>query len=78
MKRTPNSLITSAELASASEVTLSTIHYYTTLGLLRACGRSGNKRQYERREARSRRQEIQRSRQEGYSLAMIRQRLVGV
>ena len=76
-RRTNSSLITSAELSASCGLTLSTIHYYTALGLLRVRERMGNKRAYDVREAKARLEEIRRMRQEGYSLAIIRQRLVG-
>ncbi|HEX9779967.1 MAG TPA: MerR family transcriptional regulator [bacterium] len=64
-------LVTSAELSKLAGVSLSTIHYYTALGLLRARGRAGNRRLYRVREAKLRLHRISRLRQQGYSLALI-------
>lgn len=75
-------LVSSKELAAVNGVTLSTIHYYTTVGLLRVRRRVGNKRFYDCREAHTRLKQVARLRQQGYSLALIRQvlekRKVGV
>ena len=76
-RRTNPSLTTSAELSASSGLALSTIHYYTALGLLRVRERMGNKRAYDIRETKARLEKIRRMRQEGYSMAIIRQRLVG-
>ena len=75
-------LVSSKKLAAVNGVTLSTIHYYTTVGLLRVRRRVGNKRFYDCREAHARLKQVARLRQQGYSLALIRQvlekRRVGV
>jgi DNA-binding transcriptional MerR regulator len=69
--------ITSKELADAGGVSLSTIQYYTAIGLLHSNARAGNKRLYDAKRAKERLKQIQRMRQDGYSLALIRQQLNG-
>ena len=75
-------LVSSKKLAAVNGVTLSTVHYYTTVGLLRVRRRVGNKRLYDYRESHTRLKQVARLRQQGYSLALIRQvlekRTVGV
>lgn len=75
-------LVSSKKLAAVNGVTLSTVHYYTTVGLLRVRRRVGNKRLYDYRESHTRLKQVARLRQQGYSLALIRQvlekRKVGV
>ena len=73
MRKTLNArFMTSSELAAAIGITLSTVHYYTALGLLQARRRAGNKRLYDSREAKTRLQDIARLRHDGYSLTLIR------
>ena len=71
------SSVSSAELAGSAGLKLSTIHYYTTLGLLKTSGRRGNKRLYDFRENKARLKEIHRLRQKGYTLALIRSQMGG-
>ncbi|HEX9779968.1 MAG TPA: MerR family transcriptional regulator [bacterium] len=68
-------VITSAQLAKLTGVSLSTIHYYTALGLLRPRGRAGNRRLYLTYEARNRLKRIAQLRRKGYSLALIRREM---
>ena len=64
--------VSTSQLASATGVTLSTIHYYTALGLLRTHRWVGNNCLYGFREAKARLRRIARLRHEGYSLTLIR------
>lgn len=64
--------VTSKELALAGGVSLSLIHYYTTLGFLRVRDRAGNKRLYDSSEARASLKRIAELRKQGYSLSLIR------
>ena len=72
-KKTSQPLSSAKELADATGMTPSTLHYYTTLGFLRVHRRIGNKRFYDTAEAKARLQKITQLRQEGYSLSLIRQ-----
>lgn len=72
---TRQTLVTSAQLAHAVGVTLSTIHYYTILGLLHVRERAGNKRLYDAQAATASIEEIRRLRQRGYSLTVIREQM---
>lgn len=71
-KASKTRFVTSSQLAVATGVTLSTVHYYTAMGLLQADRQTGNSRLYDVRETKARLQYIARLRQEGYSLALIR------
>lgn len=75
MKRHGKSTVGSAQLAAKSGLTLSTIHHYTFLGLLRVSRRVGNKRLYDAHEATNRLRIIQRLRDAGYPLHLIHDRL---
>lgn len=71
----PESMVTSTELATVSQTSFSTIQYYTSLGLLVARRRAGNKRLYSLRDSRTRLRTIARLRQAGYPLNLVRERL---
>lgn len=68
--------ISSIELASFAGVRLSTIHYYTVIGLLQSDRRTGNRRLYPARKAKARMRKIAYLRRAGYSLTLIRKLLV--
>lgn len=68
-------MTTSRELAVASGVPLSTLRYYISLGLLPISSRAGNKHLFNSTEATSRLKKIIRLRQQGYTIALIRQQL---
>ena len=54
------------------------INYYTAIGLLPILGKSGNERIYEEREVRRRLVKISKLIKEGYSLHLIRKKIVGI
>lgn len=68
-------MVTSTELAAVSWTSLSTVHYYTSLGLLVARRRVGNKRLYDLRDSKVRLRTIARLRQAEYPLNLIREQL---
>ena len=68
-------MVSSKDLAEAVGLTLSTISYYTALGLLKVSRRAGNKRLYDSTEAKTRLRQIALLRQKGYSLSLIRKQL---
>ena len=64
------------ELAKVINVSPSTITYYTNLGLLEVVRIKGNKKLYNKDLMIQRFSAIQKARQEGYSLMLIKKRLV--
>jgi len=55
-----------------------TVNYYTALGLLPVAGKVGNKRLYEEPVIKERLQKIADLAREGYTLHLIRKRLLGM
>ena len=76
-QRPSKELWTCKQLAELEGLTQSTIHYYTSLGLLQVKQRSGNKRLYDPSQTKARLQQIALLRQKGYSLSLIRQQIMG-
>ena len=70
-------LISLQEVADRTELTLSTLNYYTNLGLISVEDRRGNKRFYNESEVVNRLKEIHKLRREGYPLRIIRRHLQG-
>lgn len=69
------SLISLQDLAARTELTPSTLNYYSNMGLISVADRRGNKRFFNESEVLDRLQEIQRLRREGYPLRIIRRHL---
>ena len=76
--KNPNNMISAKEIAQAYRITYQTVNYYTDLGLLSIVLKEGNVRYYDRDIVEMRLSEISKLKQEGYSLRLIRRRLIGI
>jgi len=64
--------ISAPEIVSALHISYQTLNYYTNLGLLCAVKKRGNKRFYLESEVRANLGKIQKLKNEGYTLRLIR------
>ncbi|MEK6728048.1 MAG: MerR family transcriptional regulator [Candidatus Omnitrophota bacterium] len=71
-------LITVKEIVNKFNITFQTVNHYTNLGLLSVVTKKGNVRLYGETEVRERLAQITRLVSEGYSLGLIRKKLVGL
>lgn len=60
------------ELSLLADVSVSTLNYYTNIGLLQVVDRKGNRRLYRESDTLKRIEEIRRLRKEGYPLRIVR------
>lgn len=65
-------LISSLEIVKKYRISYQTLNYYTNLGLLQAMNKQGNKRFYDERQLRQDLEKIQKLKNEGYTLGLIR------
>ena len=75
MKAFPLGLISLQVLAQRTGLGVSTLNYYTNIGLLQVVDRKGNRRLYRELDALKRIEEIRRLRKEGYPLRIIRKQI---
>ncbi len=73
-----NTMISAKEIMKKFNISYQTVNHYTNLGLLRVVFKEGNVRFYNKREAKSRLPKIVKLASEGYSLRLIRRKLIGV
>ena len=71
-------MISAKEIARLYRLTYQTVNYYTDLGLLSVVSKEGNVRYYDRESVQVRLAEIANMKKEGYSLRLIRRRLIGI
>jgi len=71
-------LITAKEISSKYALSYQVINRYTDAGLLSIAIKKGNIRLYNRQQVKKRIRQIQDLIQEGYSLVLIRKKLVGI
>ena len=71
-------LITAKEIVEKFGITFQTVNHYTNFGLLSVITKKGNVRMYSAREAKERLAKISELVAEGYSLRLIRRKLVGI
>jgi DNA-binding transcriptional MerR regulator len=67
--------ISSAEIIKRFKISYQTLNYYTNLGLLRSLNKKGNKRYYDELELKNNLEKIQKFKNEGYPLRLIRKLL---
>jgi DNA-binding transcriptional MerR regulator len=72
-----NKMISAKEITSSYHITYQTVNHYTDLGLLPVMLKKGNVRFYDSALVEKRLKEIKELAGEGYSLRLIRKRLVG-
>lgn len=70
-----NSLITPKEVAALLKISLPTVNYYTSLGLLHVLDRRGNVRLYNKENVLEEFGRVKELRRQGYSLNLIRKKL---
>jgi len=71
-------LISAKDIIAKYHLTYQTINYYTDFGLLPMVCKKGNVRYYDDAEVRDRLHKITRLSREGYSLRLIRRKLLGI
>ncbi len=76
--RNPDKMISAKEISQFYHITYQTVNYYTDLGLLPVISKEGNVRYYDKDTVETRLAEILNLKKEGYSLRLIRKRLIGI
>ena len=71
-------LISAKEIISKFNISLQRVNHYTNIGLLSVVTRKGNVRMYNETEVKERIAKISELRNEGYSLRLIRKKLIGI
>jgi len=71
-------MISAKEIISVYNITYQTVNHYTDLGLLPVLLKKGNVRFYDKDLVEKRLLEIRELSKEGYSLRLIRKRLIGI
>jgi len=71
-------MISAKEISDKYHITYQAVNHYTDLGLLQVLSRKGNVRFYNRGVVYRRLKQITDLRKEGYSLRLIRKRLIGI
>jgi len=78
IKKTKTDLISAGEIVRIHGLTYQAVNHYTNLGLLQVVTRSGNARMYVKSRVKSRLVKVSKLVSEGYSLRLIRKKLIGV
>jgi DNA-binding transcriptional MerR regulator len=73
-----NRMISAKEIVNNFGITYQTVNHYTDFGLLPVLAKQGNVRFYDRSLVVARLKKIKELVQEGYSLRLIRKRLIGI
>lgn len=76
--KNPNKMISAKEISRVYHLTYQTVNFYTDLGLLPVDSKEGNVRYYDGEIVEKRMAEISDLKKEGYSLRLIRKRLIGI
>jgi DNA-binding transcriptional MerR regulator len=72
------SLVSAKDIIAKYHLTYQTINYYTDFGLLSMVCKKGNVRYYDGAQVRQRLAKITKLSREGYSLRLIRRKLLGI
>jgi len=64
--------VSSTEIIKRYKISYQTLNYYTNLGLLQPLNKKGNKRYYDELELKNNLEKIQKFKNEGYPLRLIR------
>jgi DNA-binding transcriptional MerR regulator len=72
-----NVVITAGDIMKRFNVSYQTVNHYTDFGLLRVVFKKGNARFYNKKEVKFRLAKIAKLAREGYSLRLIRRKLIG-
>lgn len=71
-------LITAKEVISKFNISFQTVNHYTNFGLLTVVTRNGNRRMYDEAKVKEKLAKISELVAEGYSLRLIRKKLIGI
>lgn len=74
----PMRLISAKEITKKYNISYQTVNHYTDFGLLTLAFKKGNVRFYNDGQARKRLKKIAKLTQEGYSLRLVRKKLLGI
>lgn len=77
-KKTRAEYVSAAEIVEKYGVTYQAVNHYTNLGLLQVVTKDGNVRMYAKAKVKARLAKIAKLVGEGYSLRLIRRKLIGV
>jgi len=73
-----NKMISAKDIVSKYNISYHAVNHYTDFGLLQLAFKKGNVRFYDSRQVRQRLNKITKLAREGYSLRLIRRKLLGV
>jgi len=73
-----NKMISAKEIVDLFHISYQTVNHYTDFGLLEVVEKKGNVRFYDRETVVNRLKEIRNLTGEGYSLRLIRKKLIGI
>ncbi|HQP09948.1 MAG TPA: MerR family transcriptional regulator [Candidatus Omnitrophota bacterium] len=76
--KTKTAYMSAAEIAQKYGLTYQAVNHYTNLGLLEVAVKNGNVRMYIRSKVKDRLSKVSKLANEGYSLRLIRKKLIGV
>jgi len=77
-KNSPDNMISAKEIVKSYNISYQTVNHYTDFGLLEVQAKKGNVRFYDRDLVDKRLREIATLTEEGYSLRLIRKKLIGI
>jgi DNA-binding transcriptional MerR regulator len=77
-RRSPHKLIAAKDIVRTHHLTYQTVNHYTDFGLLSVSKKEGNVRLYDRNLVAKRLRIINDLAKQGYSLRLIRKRLIGI
>ena len=78
IKKTRADHVSAAEIVKKYGLTYQAVNHYTNLGLLDVVTKNGNVRMYAKHKVKTRLAKISKLAGEGYSLRLIRKKLIGV
>ena len=73
-----NTVISARNIVDRFHISYQTVNHYTDFGLLQVAFKKGNVRFYNRNEVKVRLSKIEKLAREGYSLRLIRRKLIGL
>jgi len=77
-KKTRADHVSAADIVKKYGLTYQSINHYTNLGLLEVVAKNGNVRMYAKHKVKTRLAKISKLAGEGYSLRLIRKKMIGV
>ena len=74
----PSKMISAKDIIKRYNISYQTINHYTNFGLLSVVSKKANQRLYTAKEVKERLAKISKLASEGYSLRLIRKKLIGI